>query len=73
MDVNEHGAATAGSTAAVVTGAATVASRRSWSVVNMDSRNQTAVLVTRWRWYAGWWAACLRIFDGDDMKIVRTR
>ena len=54
-------------------GAATATSRRSWAVVNKDSQFQETVLVTRWRWYAGWWAASLRIFDGNDMKIVRIR
>ncbi len=66
VKVDEHGAACADSTAAVVT------SRRSWAVVNMDSEYQKTVLVTRWRWYAAWWAASLRVFDGDDMRIVRT-
>ena len=54
-------------------GAAAVTSRRSWAVVNMDSQHRNTVLVTRWRWYAAWWAGWLRIFDGNDMKIVRTR
>ena len=45
---------------------------RTWAVVNRDSPNQNPVLVTRWRWYAGWWAAWLRISDGNDMKIVRS-
>lgn len=45
-------------------------SRRGWAVVDED--HQKTVLVTRWRWYATWWAACLRIYDGADMKIART-
>ncbi len=72
MNVDEHGRAAAVSIPAAGTRAARFRSRRSWAVVNMDSQYHKTVLVTRWRWYAGWWAASLRIFDGDDMRIVRT-
>ncbi len=68
---DQHRAPTSARTAAA-TGAAAVTSRRRWAVVNLDSQYHKTVLVTRWRWYAGWWAASLRIFDGDDMRIVRT-
>ena len=43
---------------------------RSWSVMDMDSRK--TLLVTRWRWYATWWAASLRIYDGKNIKIAHT-
>ncbi len=44
-------------------------SRRSWTVVDVDT--QRTLLVSRWRWYATWWAAWLRIYDGADTKIAR--
>ena len=59
MDPDEHDAATA-------------KTHTTWIVVNLDRQYQQTVLVTRWRWYAAWWALSLRLFDGDDLKIVRT-
>ena len=65
----ESGVSAAGRIAAVETGAAAVMSRKSWAVVDVD--RQKTVLVTQWRWYATWWAAWLRIYDGADLKIAR--
>lgn len=73
MDVEADVATASGHTDVAGPAAAAPQSRRGWAVVNLDSPYQSTVLVTRWRWYATWWAASLRIFDGDDLKIMRTR